>query len=201
MAKTSGGIRGQITSKYLKESRLEIFALKNDIEYASKYGVKSIGTNGGYVAVSKNRKNESLTDKNGNLTNFGKEIFASEAMARDGWRIKLNNDYATVTGKKMPEGLANMKVFEIKSPVAKTATFEKNIKYALQKAEKDGKTQVVALYMGKETVGKVHRKHVREAINLYSSKNTHRFEKIVVVDSKGKTWVSRKSCGLRINLC
>ena len=109
-------------------------------------------------------------------------------MAKDGWRIRLTGDFTKAKKGKNPEGFANMKVFEIKSPKRETTTHEKNIKNALRKAEKDGKTKIVTLYMGKETDGKVHRRHVDKAIKLYNSKNKYRFEKIVVVDSKGNTY-------------
>ena len=185
--KGEGEIRGQITDQYKMQSQVEIAMLKSNTEYASRYGVRSIGDNGGYVAVSVHHDGK-LRDDDGNLTNFGKEMFVSEAVARDGWRIRLTNDGAVVSGEKMPDGLANMKHYEIKSPVAQTTEYEKNIRYALRKAEKNYKTQVVALYMGKETVAKVHREHICRAIDLYTKRSPHRFETIVVVDVKGNTY-------------
>jgi len=196
--KGEGEIRGQITDQYKMQSQVEIAMLKSNPEYASRYGVRSIGDNGGYVAVSiEKNERDGLIDKDGNLTKFGKEIFASESLARDGWRIQLLKDYAVVERDKQPEGYANMKIYEVKSPSPdeKTKAYENNVKNALKRGAKMnhgtkiGKTEVIALYMGQNTIDKVHREHIGRGIDLFNAKNSkHRFKTIVVVDVKGNTY-------------
>jgi len=199
MGKEEGSDRDAIMKKmrgetYLEKSAKTVQQMKNDPVYNSEYGVRAIGKNGGYVAVTADRKTEPLVDANGELTNFGKEIFASEAMARDGWRIILKNDYASAEKGSMPDGTANMNIYEIKSPSPEKSTsrrmnrLEANINNTLKKAWKDGKTEIVTLYMGENTVGQIHREHIHKAIQLFNDNNKHRYKHIVVVDVKGNTY-------------
>jgi hypothetical protein len=57
-----------------------------------------------------------------------------------------------------------MKVYEIKSPIP-TKNIENNVKRNLEKARKENRTEVVTLYMGKETAGVVHREHIQKGID------------------------------------
>jgi len=115
-------------------------------------------------------------------------------MAKDGWRIILNNDYSSADNEKLPDGKANLKYFEIKTPSPEKSTstsmnkLEVNINNALKKAWKNGKTEIVTLYMGENTVIHIHREHIHKAIKLFNNDNNHRYKHIVVVDVKGNTY-------------